>query len=186
LSASVAAELERTLWPAKIIDSALASFIVPIKPIWSAELFGIPQTLMPRPNMLGLSREHVYYRSPKPGIVKAPARILWYASGARKHGGVGAIIACSRLEEVICAKPGTLHQRFRHLGVWRQEEIAEVAQVGIAQALRFSDTEIFQRPVSLRRFHKLTNQESQSHTLQSPLRISADQFAAVYKEGQGA
>ena len=186
LSASVAAELERTLWPAKIVDSGLASFIVPIKPTWSAELFGIPQILMPRPNMLGISRVHVYYRSPRPGIVHAPARILWYASGARKHGGVGAIIACSRLEEVICAKPGTLHQRFRHFGVWRQEQITEVAQAGIAQALRFSGTEIFPRPVSFHRFQQLIGQKSRSHTLQSPLKISADLFAAVYKEGQGA
>jgi hypothetical protein len=187
LSPSVAAELERTLWPAKITDSDLPSFIVPIKPIFSAELFGIPQILMPRPNMLGISREHVYYRSPRPGIVRAPARVLWYASGTGEPGGVGAIIACSRLEEVISAKPGTLHQRFRHLGVWRQEQIAHVAQAGTAQALRFADTEIFPRRVSwqrLNRLYQLATQKSQSLALRSPLKISAELFTTIYQEGQ--
>ncbi len=98
LSAAIAADLERTLWPAKITDSGLPSFLIPIRPEYSADLFGVPETLMPRSSTLGLSREHVYYRSPRPRVVTAPARLLWYASGARRDSGVAAGVACSRRE----------------------------------------------------------------------------------------
>lgn len=184
LSAPIAADLERTLWPAKITDSDLPTFIVPIRPQWSAELFGVPQILMPRPNMLGISREHVYYRSPRPRVVKAPARLLWYASGAGKHHGVGAVIACSRLEEVIAARPVSLHQRFRHLGVWQQEQITSAAHDGVALALRFADTEILPHRVPHRRLGQLAaSQNCQLPSLQSAVKISSQLFTAIYQEG---
>jgi hypothetical protein len=183
LSAAIAADLERTLWPAKLIDSELSTFVVPIRPVWSAELFGVPQILMPRPNMLGISREHVYYRSPRPRIVDAPARLLWYASGAGKHHGVAAVIACSRLEEVIAAKPSDLHQRFRHLGVWQREQVARVARDGVALALRFADTEILPHPVPWRRLQRLARENCQTLSLQSAQKITAELFAAIYQEG---
>ena len=183
LSAAIAADLERTLWPAKITDSALPSFLVPVRPQWSAELFGVPETLIPRSSMLGISREHVYYRGPHPRVVSAPARLLWYASGARKDSGVAAVIACSRLEEVITARPAELHQRFRHLGVWQQDQVAGAARNGTALALRFADTEIFPNRVSLRRLRKLASQFGQPLSLQSAKKISAQFFAAVYQEG---
>ena len=184
LSAPIAADLERTLWPAKITDSELPTFIVPIRPQWSAELFGVPQILMPRPDMLGISREHVYYRSPRPRVVEAPARLMWYASGAGKHHGVGAVIACSRLEEVIAAKPVSLHQRFRHLGVWHQEQITGVAHDGVALALRFADTEILPHRVPHRRLGQLAaSQNCRLPSLQSAVKISSQLFTAVYQEG---
>lgn len=184
LSAPIAADLERTLWPAKITDSELPTFIVPIRPQWSAELFGVPQILMPRANMLGISREHVYYRSPRPRVVEAPARLMWYASGAGKPHGVGAVIASSRLEEVIAAKPASLHQRFRHLGVWQQDQIASVARDDVALALRFADTEIFPNRVSHRRLEQLAvSQNCRSLSLQSAVKISSQLFTAIYQEG---
>jgi len=134
LSSVIAADLERTLWPAKITDSALPTYVIPIKPAWSAELFGIPQTLMPRPNMIGLSREHVYYRSPKPRT-PAPARLLWYVTDP-KRGGVAAIIGCSRLDETVVGKPAALFQRFSHLGVWERKQVINAAKNGEALALR--------------------------------------------------
>jgi ribosomal protein S18 acetylase RimI-like enzyme/predicted nucleic acid-binding protein len=184
LSAPIAADLERTLWPAKITDSELPTFIVPIRPQWSAELFGVPQILMPRPNMLGISREHVYYRSPRPRVVEAPARLMWYASGAGKDHGVGTVIACSRLEEVISAKPASLHQRFRHLGVWQQDQIAGVARDGTALALRFADTELLPHRVSHRRLEQLAaSQNCRPPSLQSAVKISSQLFTAIYQEG---
>ena len=183
LSAAIAADLERTLWPAKITDSGLPSFLIPVRPEWSAELFGVPETLIPRSSTLGISREHVYYRSPRPRIVTAPARLLWYASGAGRDSGVAAVIACSRLEEVIDARPSELHQRFRHLGVWQQDQVADVAQDGKALALRFADTEILPRRVPLRRLRKLASQYCQPLSLQSVRKISPHFFTAVYQEG---
>ena len=183
LSAAIAADLERTLWPAKITDSDLPSFLIPIRPEWSTELFGVPETLIPRSSTLGISREHVYYRSPHPRVVAAPARLLWYASGAGTDSGVAAVIACSRLEEVIAARPAELHQRFRHLGVWQQDQITRAARNGTALALRFADTEILPHRVTLRRLRKLASHHGQPLSLQSAKKISPQFFTAVYQEG---
>lgn len=183
LSAAIAADLERTLWPAKITDSELPTFLVPIRPEWSAELFGIPAILMPRADTLGISREHVYYRSPRRSGMAAPARLLWYSSGAGRHNGVAAVIACSRLEEVIASRPSDLHQRFRHLGVWRQDQVALVARDGQALALHFADTEVFPHLVPLRQLRRLASQHCQPLSLQSAQKISPQLFTAVYQEG---
>jgi hypothetical protein len=184
LSSVIAADLERTIWPAKIIDSELPTYIVPIKPNWSAELFGVPQSLMPRPNMIGLSREHVYYRSPIP-LTPAPSRLLWYVTDA-KDGGVAAVIACSRLDEAVVDKPAFLYQRFRHLGVWQRDQVTNAAKRDQIQALRFSDTELFPHFVSLRRLKQLAIQYCQRIALRSPQKISSELFAALYQEGQSA
>lgn len=182
LSPVIAAELERTLWPAKIIDSDLPSYLIPIRSGWSAELFGVPQTLTPRSNRLGLSREHVYYRSPRPRVEQAPARLVWYVTGSHA-GGLAAIIGCSRLEEVIRDKPMALHRAFRHLGVWQREQIDKAAHGGQALALRFADTEIFPHMISLRRLRQLGAQGRQRLSLRSPQKISPQLFAAIYQEG---
>ena len=181
LSPVIAADLERTLWPAKIIDSDLPSYLIPIKASWSSELFGVPHTLMPRPNRLGMSCEHVYYRSARPRAEQAPARLLWYVTGS--HRGLGAVIACSRLEEVVCDKPAALYQAFRHLGVWQREQIDRAAHRDQALALRFADTELFDRQVSLKRLRQLAAEERQGLSLRSPQKISAQLFAATYQEG---
>ena len=152
LSAAIAADLERTLWPAKITDSGLPTFLVPIRPEFSADLFGVPATLMPRSNTLGLSREHVYYRSPRPRVVDRTGPVAVVRIRCRKGQGVAAVVACSRLEEVVAARPGELHQRFRHLGVWQQDQVAAVAKNGMALALRFADTEVFPHQVHIAGF----------------------------------
>ena len=181
LSPVVAADLERTMWPAKITDSLLLTYVIPIRPTWSADLFGMPQALTPRPNMIGLSREHVYYRSPIPRTV-APARLIWYVTDAT-HGGVAAVIGCSRLDEAMTGKPTTLFQRFRHLGVWQLDQVMQAAKDGQAQALGFADTEIFERRITLKRLRQLAADHGQTLALRSPQKITASLFAAIYQEG---
>lgn len=80
LPAEVASTVERAWWPAKVMDSLMPSFLVPIEPHWSTELFNVPAMLLPRSDLLGISREHVYYRSPGRRGESAPARLLWYMS----------------------------------------------------------------------------------------------------------
>lgn len=181
LSAVIAADLERTMWPAKITDSLLPSYLVPIRPAWSADLFGIPHTLTPRPNMIGLSREHVYYRSTIPRT-PAPARLIWYITDEQR-GGVAAVIGCSRLDEAAIGKPTALFQRFRHLGVWQLDQVTKAAKSGQAQALRFADTEIFDHQISLRRLRRLAADHGQTPALRSPQKITPALFAAIYQEG---
>jgi hypothetical protein len=64
--AETISEIERLLWPAKIVDPYIPTFLVPIKPEWAKELFDENlggQTLFGAKQELGLSREGVYYRS---------------------------------------------------------------------------------------------------------------------------
>ncbi|WP_257002368.1 hypothetical protein [Streptomyces sp. WZ.A104] len=115
VSPGIASVAERVWWPAKLIDTALPSFIAPIKPRWSTELFDVPVMLVPRDDVLGISREHVYYRSSGHRGESVPARILWYVSeGNSGHQGK-MVIGCSRLDEVLVDDPDTLFSRFERL-----------------------------------------------------------------------
>jgi hypothetical protein len=163
------------------VDSGLPSFLVPIYPSWSSELFATPRSLFPRPDLLGISREHVYYRSPRSCGETAPARLLWYVTNHHRHG-MKAVVACSRLEEIVVDDPRTLHRRFRHLGVWQQRQVEERARNGRARALRFVDTEVFPRQVALDRLRELAGWSNHQPVLQGPRRIPSELFAAVYQE----
>jgi GNAT superfamily N-acetyltransferase len=180
--AALAVALERTFWPAKFVDAELPTFLVPIRPIWSSLLFGVPRGLFRKPAVLGISREHVYYRSPRPRVEKAPGRILWYASGSRQRLGVGAVVAYSRLEDVVIDQPSALYQRFCHLGVWEAHQIEQVAREGQALALRFFDSEVFDQPIGLKRLRELAQQHNVQVMLRSPQRIPPELFSVLYQE----
>lgn len=185
LPAEVAGVVERSWWPAKVMDSQLASFIVPIDPIWSTELFNVPAMLLPRSNELGISREHVYYRSPGRRGESVPARLLWYVSqGASGHEGQ-VVVGCSRLEEVVVDTAEALFSQFERLGVYGLREINKVADSssGKAMALRFSDTEIFPEPVSYRRLTALATGMGLRLSVMSLTKIDNRLFEAVYQEG---
>ncbi|NEP40379.1 MAG: GNAT family N-acetyltransferase, partial [Okeania sp. SIO2H7] len=88
------ADLERCLWPAKIVDAELLTLVIPIQPRWAKDLFdeGLAnQWLFGSKTEIALKRELVYYRSKrgngglKPGAI---GRILWYVSYDR-HSSSG-------------------------------------------------------------------------------------------------
>jgi hypothetical protein len=187
MPAAAATEIERRWWPAKILDAQIQTCIVSIQPRWAAELLGVPETLTARPAELALSRDHVYYRSPRPGVVTAQSRILWYlSSDARASQHAPGIIGCSHVDAVVVDSPEALYERFRHLGVWQLAQIAEVARNGTAQAIRFSSTEKFSCPVPLWRLQTLGKAYNAAVIPYSPRRIPRDLFAAIYQEGQVA
>jgi GNAT superfamily N-acetyltransferase len=181
-SPTAIATLERALWPAKLLDSSLPSCVIPIQPRWAQDLFSLHATLFERPTLLGISREHVYYRTPRANP-STPARVLWYASGQGRQR-VGAVVGCSQLTEAIVDNPVRLFRRFRHLGVYEQQHVQAAARNGRATALRFVDTERFAHPVSLERLRALAG-DCPIGQLQSPTMISSDLFGAVYREGTG-
>lgn len=183
LQTEIASAVERAWWPAKIIDSDIPCFIVPIKPRWSADLFNIPAPLTPR-GELGISREHVYYRSPGRRGESVPARLLWYVSQDSSGPQGKMAIGCSRLDEVLIDTPDALHSQFEHLGVYGQAEVRKVARGhGAAMALRFSDTELFPAAVTLGRLEALAGDLGQPLSLMSLSKISSELFQAVYEEG---
>jgi GNAT superfamily N-acetyltransferase/predicted transcriptional regulator len=184
LLAEIAGVMERTWWPAKVTDSLMPSFLVPIEPRWSTELFNVPATLIPRNDVLGISREHVYYRSSGHRNESVPARLLWYVSKGTAGQQGQMVIGSSRLDEVVVDTPDTLFTRFEHLGVYGREQVRATADTsGRAMALRFSDTEIFPNPVTLRRLNSLAEAQGLRLSLMSLSKISNSLFQAVYEEG---
>jgi hypothetical protein len=187
IPAIAASELERRWWPAKLTDSQLQSYLIPIQQAFSVELLGVPSSLYPRSDSLGLIREHVYYRRPSNWRMQAPARLLWYMSGGKGAAGApAAVIACSQLDAVHHASPEELHSRFQHLGVWNLKTVTDAARNGVAEALRFTNTELFPHPVSRRRLAQLgTDNGVSGAPPQSPRRTSPELFEAIYTEGMG-
>jgi GNAT superfamily N-acetyltransferase/predicted transcriptional regulator len=187
MPAEVAAVVERAWWPAKVIDSKLPSFLLPIKPRWSTELFNVPAMLVPRSDVLGISREHVYYRSSGRRGESVPARLLWYVSEGKSAVEGQMVVGSSRLDEVLIDTPDTLFSKFEHLGVYGRAEVQEAADAsGHAMALRFADTEIFPKPVTLRRLTSMARDLGlpwSSNSLISLSKISNELFQAIYKEG---
>ncbi|MFH5230223.1 hypothetical protein [Antrihabitans spumae] len=169
------AELERIWWPVKIIDGDLPNYFVPIKSNFAYELLGHANTLISRSVELGLSREHVYYRSARMQL-QAPARLLWYSSEQDMQ-----VVACSRLLESSTGTPESLYQSFKQLGVWNLSMIRNAAddknRVGV---LRFTDTEIFERPIPLNTLRRFSGAKLPS---QGPRRIDNSLFKILYDEG---
>lgn len=184
LPAAAASAVEHAWWPLKITDAQLPTFLVPIRPKWAYELFGYPEGILSRDTRLGLSREHVYYRSPRPRGERAPARILWYAS-TDKSASVSAVIGCSRLDQYVTDNGERLYQQFRHLGVYKRQDVVDACdkKTGQAMALRFSDTGLFPSTVPLKRLVELGARYGQKVNVQSVFKISPDLFRALYEEG---
>ncbi|MFJ6437237.1 GNAT family N-acetyltransferase [Streptomyces sp. NPDC091416] len=184
LPPEVASLVERAWWPAKVTDSLMPSFLVPIEPRWSAELFNVPAMLLPRSDVLGISREHVYYRSSGHRSESVPARLLWYVSRGTSGAQGKMVIGSSRLDEVLIDEPDALFSQFEHLGVYGRSEVRSAADSsGRSMALRFSDTEIFPRPVTLGRLNVLAQSLGLPLSLMSLSKISSALFQAVYEEG---
>jgi GNAT superfamily N-acetyltransferase len=175
-TAQMAADLEKAHWPLKVRDSNLPCYLVPIRPEPAGVLFGQEQALWEADAELGLSRQHVYYKAPRPGVLTAPGRILWYISGNVKEA-----LAVSRIDQVVVAHPGTLYRRFRRLGALGSKAIADQARDGKAMAVRFGDTEFFSRPIPLARLRAMN---SRLVPPPSPREITEEDFFRVYEEGQ--
>jgi len=186
----VMSEIERLLWPAKITDAAIPTFIIPIRPGWAKELFDeelANQTLFGATPELALNRESVYYRSNQnSGGLRAPGRILWYVSSGVKYFGTGQIRACSRLDEVVVDDPKSLYRRFKRLGVYQWKHVYELAKKDVSNkimALHFSDTELFRTPISRNQALAILKNDGIKTQFQSPIYVPTEIFERLYTIG---
>lgn len=170
-------ELERLWSPVKIFGQGIANYLVPIKPAFASQLLGHPASLMNRTDDLGLSREHVYYSSRR-GPVQPPGRILWYVSGRNE----GAVVATSNLVEVRVDTPRRLHRLYARLGVWQLSDVINAAKKDQAAAFRFTNTEIFTRPVGLDRV-RAAAPNGQRLLLRSTQVLTDEWYERIYREG---
>lgn len=185
LDTATASEVEHLLWPAKVADAELPSFIVPIRPEFAQHLFDehlAKQSLFGADVDLALNPESVYYRSACQRILECPGRILWYVSKKGKFAGTMRIRACSRIAEVCIGKPKSLFKRFQRLGVYEWADVLGTARKDFERdimAVRFQDTELL-RPVEWDTFQCILKRHEIRTNLESPVRISATVFNEIY------
>jgi GNAT superfamily N-acetyltransferase len=186
----LAANIERTLYPVKIADVEIPSFIIPIQSWWAKDLFDkelAEEILWGAREELALRREVVYYRSKQAsGGLQAPGRILWYVSKVRgdsSNAVLGAIRACSQLDEIIIARPQELYKRFRRLGVYSFKDVLKTAKNDFNReimAVKFSDTELFKKPIELGRIQQILGRNI---SVRSPYKLGYNDFVMLYNEG---
>lgn len=178
------ATIERQLWPAKVVELNVPTFIVSIKPKWAQHFFDAElgsQLLFGLREDLHLGVEGAYYRSTENNNLTVPGRVLWYVS---KDSGDGSmtIKACSQLEEVVVGKPKELFRRFQRLGVYEWRDVYAAAGNDISKdivAFRFRMTERFSHPVGMAALETLGIRAP----FMSPRKVSDSQFASIYKMG---
>ncbi len=178
------AAVERQLWPAKLIEPGLPTFIVPIQPRWAQHFFDAElgsQLLFGLREELHLGVEGVYYRSAENNNLTVPGRVLWYVSKGSGDGSM-TIKACSQLEEVVVGKPKELFRRFQRLGIYEWRDVYATAGNDVSTdiaAFRFRMTERFKTPVDLDHLESLGIRGP----FMSPRKISGTQFACIYAKG---
>jgi hypothetical protein len=184
-----AADFERRCWPAKVVGAGLTTYMVSIEPSFAERLFDADlagTTLFAREPVLGLSREHVYYCPPTNATknVEGPGRVLWYVKQRGRGHPVGHVRAVSHLVDVVRDRPRTLYSRYARLGAYTQEQVESAAQrTGRAMAMRLTDTEVLNTPVSLGDLREIWN--SAGHRFQapqSPIRVHEHMFCLIYRQ----
>jgi GNAT superfamily N-acetyltransferase len=185
-------EIEKLLFPAKIFDADIHTFIIPIKPEWAKNLFDYNlanQALFGASKIdLALNTEAVYYKSKsvpktlKPGV---SGRIIWYVSKDKDKGyqDISSIRAVSRLDEVVLGKPQELFRRFQNLGIYQWNDVLDVAGGDPEKeimAIKFSHTELLKLPIPLNEVQEVLENK---FTMQSAYYVSKEKFAILYCRG---
>jgi ribosomal protein S18 acetylase RimI-like enzyme len=183
-------EIEKVLWPLKINDIDIPSFIIPIRPEWAMHLFDdniAEQDLFGSEPSLILNAENVYYRSSRPKIPVSPSRILWYVSkGKGRYQGSMQIKACSYVEEVCIDKPKSLFAKYSKLGIYKWPDVYRVADNDLEKklmAFKFSKTEVFTSPIPYDYLEQIWMAQGKNFNVSSPLQISKEQYFEIYNMG---
>jgi Acetyltransferase (GNAT) domain len=185
----IMADIERMLYPAKITDADVPTFIIPIQSWWAKDLFDqelASEVLWGAKEEIALKREVVYYCAKR--AMQAPGRILWYVSksGTGKNSShiVGAIRACSHIDEIVIGKPKDLYKRFRRLGVYSFQDVIKTADNNLDKnimAVKFSDTELFTNPIKLADIIEIVGRRI---SVQSSSKITSEEFKMLYNVGK--
>lgn len=180
--------VEKTLWPLKLTDAPIPSFIVPIKPRWATHLFDpglATQTLFGGDQELMLRPQNVYYRRSRPGVIAGPGRVLWYVTKDPRYTGTMSLRACSYIDNVELGDADACYDKYRHLGVFSRHDVREVAGGAPVMAFTFSHTELFPHPVPFATVRATLRAETgAAPTFQSPLSVSPACFARLYWLGK--
>ena len=176
--------IEHCIWPGKVLNGTVSNFIVPIEKQWAMRLlYGVGAASLGGSDGPSLRSESVFYMGVPNVRVTAPARILWYVTGARRERGTMTIRGCSRLVEVAIGKPKDLLNRFRRLSIFRWPDVLKIAEAsvdGAVMALRFTDTELLANPVPLSKLLSELIAIYAKPPIVHPIAISTSAFFKLY------
>ena len=177
-------ELEHTCSPLSL-EMDQDHFLISIRPGFALNLFDRQQSSQDmfggNPDVL-LRWSNVYYRAKtRHKMLKAPGRILWYASGDRRE-----IICVSRLDKVESDTPKELFRRFKKYGTLEWKDLYTMCKGDISKelmGLQFSHTFPLKRPVPLAEIRKVFAEDGIGLSLRGPSRIPFDTFNRLLQLG---
>lgn len=183
------ASLEKLVWPARLIGANLPCFIVPIKPQWSTELFdtaSASQRLFAGDPALLLRFENAYYRSARPAVIRAPARVIWYASESRSHARSKQLCAVSSVNEVMIDTPKNVFRVYKRYGVFSFDHVSRLRtdSSGGVMAFTFSHSALLQRAIPFEEASQfIRSRTGKRQTFQSPLEVDEGTWMGLYRLG---
>lgn len=175
---------EEVFWPLKITNQDIPTYLIPIKPIWALHLFDqhlAEQDLWGADPVKHFNIENVYYRSSQPFNMLPGARILWYVSSNGKNK-ISEIRACSRLLSVETDTAIRLFKKYKRLGIYEWQNLMEITNenpIGEIMALRFYQTECFEKPIGLEQFFSYGIKGQPF----GPKSVTNEQFINIYTTG---
>lgn len=175
---------EEVLWPLKLENFDIPTYLIPIKPVWALNLFDedlANQELWGADPARHFNIENVYYRSAKQFKMVPGARILWYVSTSN-NSRISEIRACSRLISSETDTAKSLFKKYQRLGIYEWKNLMEITKNdpnGKIMALRFYQTEYFKNPISLDDFSRygINGQPF------GPKHVTNEQFLKIYTHG---
>lgn len=184
-------KMELMFFPLKIRDLDIPTYIIPIKAYWAGQLF---DNVISGEMLFGAmptklwSIENVYYRHTKPINEQSPARILWYVSGkGATNTHKKMIVGSSYLIEVHTGKGQELYRRYKHYGIYEWSHIYDLCggeQDNDIRALKFSNTELFTKPVDFKTAQEILMQHGyKRNTFAGPLMVTNEVFFDFYEKG---
>jgi len=185
-----AARAEKLLWPGRLLEAGIPTFIIPIRPQWAMDMFDnklVEQRLFSAYIPTSLAWENAYYRSSKPKVLEAPGRILWYVSGNNRYGGSKSIRACSSLDRFVVGPAKDVYKKFKRFGIYEWKNIVELAHKnpeGEIMAFVFSGTELLKNPLGLDKVRQiLLKGMGAMPPLSTPVKIPESCFKEIYEKG---
>lgn len=190
-SPDILQDIERMFWPLKIYGAGIPALSIPINTDWASMWFDsylANQTLFGAQRDRALNREGVYYSAAnRPNIATLPGRILWYVTKDVRVAGTMALRACSTLDVIEVGKPLDLYRKFQHLGIYELREVQRLVNGNLDReivAYKFSDTQLFQKPVALAEWDAISTSEVGKHpSIYSPSKMAECVFERIYKLG---
>ena len=162
-------------------------FLIPIRASYAMSLVDMFQSAQ---DMFGgkasvlLRWDNVYYRTNSlHNMLKDPARILWYVSGANQQ----KVVATSRLDAVEIDTPRTLYKKYAKFGILEWEELQGLCDGNVnadIMALKFSHTFAFRNSVPLNNLRMIfLEEEGRNLSVQSPTGMAASTFERIFQFG---